>query len=104
MPENHVVAGEPVVWGISDTMSVDALFKGGPAPAVIDRLVLVSPRHIRLTGAYVTIGGPVGNWPTFRPSFPQSASGRHDNRFVIKRWAIRHKPAGPSSRRTDGPG
>jgi hypothetical protein len=94
VPENHIVVGEPVVSGISDTIGFEAVFNGGSVPAVIDRLVLVSPRHIRLIGAFVTIGGPVGNWPTFPPSFPQTASGRHNNRYIIPRWANRRKPAG----------
>jgi hypothetical protein len=94
MPENNIVAGQPVVQGIADTIGLDSLFNGGPAPAVIDRLVLVSPRHIKLLGAYVTIGGIVGDWPTFPPSFPHSASGRHNDRYAIEAWAHRHKPAG----------
>jgi hypothetical protein len=93
-PENHDVVGQPVLSGGADTIGFDALFNPGPAPAVIDRLVIVSPRHIKLTGAYVTLGGPVGNWATFPPSFPTSASGRHENRYLISRWARRHIPAG----------
>jgi hypothetical protein len=93
-PENYGAVGQPVQRGMADTIGVDTLFNGGSAPAVIDRLVIVSPRHIKLTGAYVTIGGPVGNWPTFPPSFPQSASGRRENRYLIGAWANRHKPAG----------
>jgi hypothetical protein len=80
--------------GGADTIGFDSPFNGGRAPAVIDRLVVVSPRHIKLIGAYVTIGGPVGNWPTFPPSFPRSASGRRENRYSISRWANRHKTAG----------
>jgi hypothetical protein len=93
-PENHIVVGQPVVSGRADTIGFDAMFNGGAAPAVIDRLVLVAPRHIKLIGAYVTIGGITGNWPTFPPSFPQSASGRHENRYPIRAWAHRHQPAG----------
>lgn len=93
-PENHDTVGQPLREGGADTIGFDALFNGGPAPAVIDRLVVVSPRHIKLIGAYVTIGGIVGNWPTFPPSFPRSASGRRENRYAISRWANRHKPAG----------
>ena len=93
-PENHQVVGEPVRKGGAATIGWDVFFNGGPAPAVIDRLVVVSPRHIKLIGAYVTIGGPVGNWVTFPPSFPRSASGRRENRYAISRWAHRHKIAG----------
>jgi hypothetical protein len=93
-PENHDVVGEPVREGGAATIGFDGFFNGGPAPAVIDRLVIVSPRHIKLVGAYVTLGGPVGNWPTFPPSFPTSASGWHDNRYSVARWARRHIPAG----------
>jgi hypothetical protein len=93
-PENHDTVGQPVRRGGADTIGFDAVFNGGSAPAVIDRLVIRSPRHIKLIGAYVTIGGPVGNWATFPPSFPRSASGRRENRYSISRWAHRHKPAG----------
>jgi hypothetical protein len=94
VPENHAVVGEPVVSGIADTIGFEVIFNGGSAPAVVDRLVLVSPRHVKLAGAYITIGGPVGNWPTFPPEFPQSASGRHENRYPVRAWAHRHQPAG----------
>ena len=93
-PENHQTVGEPVRQGGAATIGWDGFFNGGPAPAVIDRLVVVSPRHIKLIGAYVTIGGPVGNWVTFPPSFPRSARGRRESRYAISRWANRHKIAG----------
>ena len=54
----------------------------------------MSPRHIKLIGAYVTIGGPIGNWTTFPPVFPTSAKARHDNRYAIWWWARRHRAAG----------
>lgn len=101
-PENHDTVGQPLREGGADTIGFDALFNGGPAPAVIDRLVVVSPRHIKLIGAYVTIGGIVGNWPTFPPSFPRSASGRRENRYAISRWANRHKTAAGLFLHTDG--
>ena len=94
VPEIHDTVGQPVREGGADTIGFDAVFNGGPAPAVIYRLVIVSPRHIKLIGSYVAIGGPVGNWPTFPPSFPRSASGRRKNRYAINRWANRHKTAG----------
>ena len=81
------MVGQPVREGGADTNS-------GSTPAVIDRLVIRSARHIKLIGAYVTIGGVVGNWPTFPPSFPGSASGRRENRYAIRAWANRQKPAG----------
>jgi len=93
-PESQDTVGQPVPEGGADTIGFDAVFNGGPAEAVIDRLVVVSPRHIKLIGVYVTIGGIVGNWPTFPPAFPRSASGRRENRYSISRWANRHKPAG----------
>ncbi|MGO9162758.1 MAG: hypothetical protein ACLP7J_19045 [Streptosporangiaceae bacterium] len=71
-------------------MGVDSLYNGGNAPAVIDRLILVDPRHIKLVGAYITIGGSlVGNWETFPPparALYRAEPGVH--------WAGRHKPAG----------
>src|SRR5690349_15514267 len=69
-PENHDTVGQPVLRGGADTIGFDGFYNGGTKPAVIDRLVIVSPRHIKLTGAYITLGGPIGNWPTFPPSFP----------------------------------
>jgi hypothetical protein len=90
-PENHTVAGEPVLLGGADTIGLDVVYNGGTAPAVISRLVLVSPRHIKLIGAYLTIGGPIGNWVTFPPVFP--ASDWNDV-YPIRWWADRHKPAG----------
>lgn len=93
-PEHYDVAGQPVREGIADTIGLDLTFNGGLAPAVIDRLVLVSPRHIKLIGAYVTIGGIVGDWATFPPSFPTRSGARHDVRYAISAWAHRHKPAG----------
>jgi len=93
-PENHDTVGQPVQRGGADTIGFDGFYNGGNKPAVIDRLVIVSPRHIKLTGAYITLGGPIGNWPTFPPSFPTSPRARHDNRYAIWRWARRHAPAG----------
>jgi hypothetical protein len=93
-PENHDTVGQPVQRGGADTIGFDGFYNGGTKPAVIDRVVIVSPRHINLIGAYVTIGGPIGNWTTFPPSFPTSAKGRHDNRYAIWRWARRHRAAG----------
>jgi len=93
-PENYTVVGQPVREGGADTISDEEVFNSGRAPAVIDRLVVVSPRHIKLIGAYVTIGGIVGNWVTFPPSFPRSARGRRENRGLIRAWANRHKLAG----------
>src|SRR5262245_41584670 len=61
-PENHVTVGQPVLRGGADTIGFDGFYNGGNRPAVIDRLVIVSPRHIRLIGAYITLGGPIGNW------------------------------------------
>lgn len=90
VPENHDVAGQPVRLGGADTIGLDAMFNGGSAPAVIERLVLVSPSHIKLIGAYVTIGGIVGNWATF----PPSASGLRDVTSAAQAWARRHEPAG----------
>jgi hypothetical protein len=88
--ENHDVAGQPVQLGGADTIGLDAIFNSGSVSAVIDRLVLVSPRHIQLIGAYVTIGGIVGDWPTF----PPSATGLRDVAPAAQAWARRHKPAG----------
>jgi hypothetical protein len=56
-PENHDTVGTPARRGQAATVGQDGLFNGGAKPAVIDRRVIVSPRHIRLVGGYVTIGG-----------------------------------------------
>ncbi len=85
--------GQPVRRGGADTIGFDAVFNSGSAPAVIDRLVIRSPRHIRLVGAYVTIGGILGNWETFPPAIP-SARGHPDLVHIIAAWAQRHKLAG----------
>src|SRR5215467_2297421 len=93
-PENHDTVGQPVLRGGADTIGFDGFYNGGTKPAVIDRLVIVSPRHVRLIGAYITLGGIVGNWLTFPPVFPTSPKGRHEDRYFISRWARRHFPAG----------
>ncbi|MGO9161219.1 MAG: hypothetical protein ACLP7J_10960 [Streptosporangiaceae bacterium] len=89
-PENTGFQGDPARLGKPDTVGVDSLYNGGNVPAVIDRLILVSPRHIKLVGAYITIGGSlVGNWETFPPptrALYRSEPGVH--------WAGRHRPAG----------
>lgn len=64
------------------------MFNSGSRPAVIDRLVIVSPRHIKLVGAYVTLGGVVGNWLTFPAAIP--AQG--DPASAV--WAMRHVAKG----------
>jgi len=88
-PENHDTVGQPVQRGGADTIGFDGFYNGGTKPAVIDRVVIVSPRHIRLIGAYITLGGPIGNWTTFPPVFPTSAKGRHDNRCCRRRGSTR---------------
>jgi hypothetical protein len=92
--ENDVVVGQPVPQGGADTIGDEVMFNGGSAPIVVDRLVLRSPRRIKLTGVYLTVGGPVGNWPTFPPSFPTGPRARYYDRYMIRAWAHRHKPAG----------
>ena len=64
-PENPTVVSQPVLHGGPDTIGFDAVTNSGSAPAVIDRVVIRSPRHIKLIGAYVTVGGIVGDWTTF---------------------------------------
>src|SRR5262245_20971972 len=59
---NHDTVGQPVQRGGADTIGFDGFYNGGTKPAVIDRVVIVSPRHIKLLGAYVVIGGILGNW------------------------------------------
>jgi hypothetical protein len=74
--ENYTVVGQPVREGGADTISDEVVFNDLLFPAVIDRLVVVSPRHIKLIGAYMTIGGIIGNWVTFpRPSPPPLRAG-----------------------------
>src|SRR5262245_16819435 len=87
-PENHIVISQPVLHGGADTIGFDAVTNSGSAPVVIDRLVIRSPRHIKLTGAYVTIGGIVGDWATFPPVI---ASNQGD---AFRAWTNRHEPAG----------
>ena len=87
-PENHDTVGQPVLRGGADTIGFDGFYNGGTKPAVIDRVVIVSPRHIKLHGAYVTIGGIIGNWTSFPPAIP--AHGNPESRL----WATRHKAAG----------
>ena len=87
-PENPTRIGQPVRHDGADTIGFDAVFNSGSAPAVIDRLVIRSPRHIKLIGAYVTSGGIVGNWPTFPPGI---ASNQGD---AFRYWTNRHEPHG----------
>jgi hypothetical protein len=87
-PENTIKIGQPVRHGGADTIGFDAVFNSGSAPAVIDRLVIRSPRHIKFIGAQVTIGGPVGDWVTYPPVIPSSEGD------AFRWWANRHEPAG----------
>ena len=91
-PENHVVIGQPVLRTGAITIGADALYNGGAKPAVIDRVVIVSPRHIKLLGAYVVIGTVIGNFEGFPPSFSIS-KGRYD-RYAMRMWATRHLAVG----------
>jgi hypothetical protein len=90
-PENHSVISQPAPRGGAVTIGFDVVYNGGSAPAVIDRLVLATPHNIKLIGAYLTIGGPMGDWVTFPPIL--SASDRNDV-YPIRYWANRHKPTG----------
>jgi hypothetical protein len=87
-PENTIKIGQPVRQGGADTIGFDAVFNSGSAPAVIDRLVIRSPRQIKFIGAQVTIGGPVGDWVTYPPVIPSSEGD------AFRWWANRHEPAG----------
>jgi hypothetical protein len=87
-PENSIKIGQPVRQGGADTIGFDYVFNGGSAPAVIDRLVIRSPHHIKLVGAQVTIGGPVGDWETYPPAIPSNQAD------AFRWWANRHEPAG----------
>ena len=87
-PENPTTVGQPVRQGGADTIGFDAVFNSGSAPAVIDRLVIRSPRHIKLIGASVTIGGIIGDWETYPPMIPSSQAD------AFRWWANRHEPAG----------
>jgi hypothetical protein len=87
-PENHVIVGQPVLRGGAITIGFDALYNKGAKPAVIDRVVIVSPRHIKLLGAYMVIGGVIGNWESFPPAIP--AHGNPKSRL----WAARHRAVG----------
>ncbi len=87
-PENTIKISQPVRQGGADTIGFDAVFNSGSAPAVIDRLVIRSPRHMKFIGAQVTIGGPVGNWGTYPPMI------RSSDGDAFRWWANRHEPAG----------
>ncbi|HEX9064532.1 MAG TPA: hypothetical protein VF843_05455 [Streptosporangiaceae bacterium] len=86
--ENHTTLGQPVRRGGADTIGFDVVYNSGSAPAVIDRLVIRSPRDIKLVGAALTIGGIIGDWATYPPRIP---SGQ---RYAFRAWADRHRPAG----------
>jgi hypothetical protein len=87
-PENPTVLGQPVLRGGADTIGFDAVFNTGSAPVVIDRVVIRSPHHMKLLGAYMTMGGIIGNWVTFPPLI---GSNQGD---AFTAWTNRHKPAG----------
>ncbi len=74
--------------GGADTIGFDAVYNSGSQPAVIDQLVIRSPRHIKLIGAYVTLGGVIGDWTTYPPVIPSSQAD------AFRFWANRHEPAG----------
>src|SRR6266851_311542 len=50
VPENHVVAGQPVRQGMADTIGLDATYNGGPAPAVIDLFYHVGSAYYEWRG------------------------------------------------------
>jgi hypothetical protein len=87
-PENHVVVGQPVRRGGAITIGFDALYNKGTHPAVIDRVVIVSPRHIRLLGAYITPGTDLGSWESFPPAIPAHGDPKS------AAWAASRKAAG----------
>jgi len=87
-PENHIVISQPVLNGGADTIGFDDVTNSRSAPAVIDRLVIRSPRHINLIGAYVTIGGPIGDWTTYPPEIGPKEGD------AFRWWSTRHEPAG----------
>jgi hypothetical protein len=87
-PENPTVVSQPVLHGGADTIGFDAVTVSGSAPAVIDRVVIRSPRHIKLIGAYVTVGGIVGDWTTFPPVIGS------DQGDAFTWWSHRQEPAG----------
>jgi hypothetical protein len=85
---NHVVIGQPVRRGGADTIGFDAIWNPGPRPAVIDRVVIVSPRHIRLLGAYITPGTDLGTWLQFPPAIPAHGDAKS------AAWAASRKAVG----------
>ncbi len=87
-PENTIKISQPVRQGGADTIGFDAVFNSGSAPAVIDRLVIRSPRHMKFIGAQVTVGGPVGDWVTYPPMI------RSSDGDAFRWWANRHELAG----------
>lgn len=77
----------PAAVGQARTVGIDGAKNTGGTALVIDRIAVASPRHIRLTGAYVV---PGENWIGIARTFPPPASSigpRVD-------WSGRHKPAG----------
>lgn len=87
-PGNHdsnCLPGGPKVR--VDTEGNQNVTNSGHDTIVVDRLVLASPRHLKLTGAYLVPGqGLVGTWPSFPPP-----AGKVD-RYV--QWNRRERPAG----------
>jgi len=86
--ENDSTACVPAAGvGQALTIGIDSAKNTGGTTLVIDRIALASPRHIRLTGAYVVPGeNLVGEEATFPPPASEIPAN--------VQWSRRHKPAG----------
>jgi hypothetical protein len=85
---NHLVIGQPVLSTGADTIGFDGLYNSGSQPAVIENIVIVSPRYIRFLGAYITPGTDLGSWPQFPPAIPAAGDPKS------AAWAASRKAAG----------
>src|SRR5690242_9707666 len=85
--ENVSTACIPAQVGQARTDGIDGAKNTGKTAVVIDRIALASPRHIKMTGAYVV---PGEHWIGEAATFPPAASSIEPG----VNWSARHKPAG----------
>src|SRR5438067_2447269 len=78
---------QPDLHGQPETVATDDIRNNGHHTVVIDRLVLVRPRHLALVGSYIVPGQfAVGQWASFPPPARQLDMG--------VQWASRHVTTG----------
>lgn len=85
--ENVSTACVPARVGQARTDNMDGVKNTGRETAVIDRIALAPPRHIKITGAYVI---PGEHWIGWAATFPPTASSIPAN----VDWSGRHTAAG----------